>query len=164
MSPSGSLGSHRLIEGLARVVAKQDGDVVMEPEQVNACDHCHMADACGSRGGITQSKAKRFPMHNDFGGEIGDRIVVGIAEGALLRASLVAYGIPLAGLILGGVAGQAAVGSDAGAAICAIVALIFGMGVARLVAKQLTRKGDLSPRFLRHAGTAGQGDDECPLE
>jgi sigma-E factor negative regulatory protein RseC len=87
------------VEGVARVVGVDpDGGAWLEPEQTTSCGHCASADSCGSKGiGSMASRLEARRFHIDAAPRlrVGDRVVVGVSDGALLKGALTAYAIPL---------------------------------------------------------------------
>lgn len=139
-----------MVEGIARVVAADGGKVWLEPEQTSSCGGCMSAAACGVKTGHSRKlEARRFALANDAGLRVGERVVVGISEYALIRASATAYGIPLLLTIVAAVAAQLAFGRDAYTMVAAALGLGAGMLIARGRAGRLSARGDLTPRFLR---------------
>lgn len=149
-----------LIEGTARVVAVDGAMAWLEPEQTTSCGGCASAGACGSKSG--QSAAwltkRRFAITNDDGLQVGDRVVVGVPPGWLLRASAAAYGVPLVTLLAGGILGDKWWGGNGAAAIGAVIGLVVGLVIAKLWAGRQMARGDLTPRYLRRAYGPGAGD------
>ena len=143
-----------MVEGFATVVAVEGGVAWLEPEQTSSCGSCASSSACGAKGIGTMAsrlEARRFQLDNHAGLVVGERVVVGIRENALVKASLTAYAIPLAAMLGTGALAQWAADSD-GITMAAMVAgLLFGLGIARLSASHLSSRGDLAPRFLRRA-------------
>ncbi|OAN52733.1 Fis family transcriptional regulator [Paramagnetospirillum marisnigri] len=159
-------GTHGLIEGFARVVAVDGGRAWLEPEETTSCGTCHSAGLCsiGKDGGNAKRlAAKRFPLPGDLDLRVGERVVVGISEGTLLRGAATAYGLPLVTLLAGGILGQEVYRTDSMAAAGAVAGLVLGLGLARLVANHLSARGVLSPRFLRKA-YAAPSDAACHPE
>ncbi len=158
-----SLSAPRLVEGIAYVVAVEGDSVWLEPEQTTSCGGCVSSAACGAKGiGTTANRleARRFQITNPDDLVVDDRVVIGIREHVLLKASITAYTIPLAAMLGGGAVAQWAAGSD-GITLAAMVAgLAVGLGCSRLSADRLLNRGDLTPRFLRRAGP----DEHCHPE
>jgi sigma-E factor negative regulatory protein RseC len=143
-----------LTEGIAQVVEVEGNMAWLVPESGSSCGGCNSAAACGSKGiGTVSSRleARRFQLVNDFGLRIGERVVVGVRENALLRASITAYVIPLATLLISGALAQWAAGNDFVTMAAMLAGLVFGLWLARVRAGQLMAKGELSPRFIRRA-------------
>ncbi|MDO8464679.1 MAG: SoxR reducing system RseC family protein [Gallionella sp.] len=144
-----------MVEGIAQVVAVEGSMVWLVPEVGSSCGGCASASACGSKGiGTMASRldARRFQLVNDAGLRVGERVVVGIRENALLRASITAYVIPLATLLSAGALAQWAIGSDLATMAAMFTGLAIGLLFARIGAGRLMVKGELAPRFLRRAG------------
>jgi sigma-E factor negative regulatory protein RseC len=145
------------LEGVARVVALDGAQVWLEPEQTTSCSGCAASVTCGSGGlGTTANRLamRRFALPNALGLAVGDRVVVGVEDRALLKASGVAYGLPLIlALGLGGGA-QWAAGSDGITMAATFGGLALGMAAARLAARWMAVRGQLAPRLIRraHAG------------
>lgn len=143
-----------LIEGFAQVVAVEGQTAWLVPEQTSSCGGCASASACGSKGIGTLSsrlEARRFQLNNDANLRVGERVVVGIRENALVRASITAYFIPLAALLLSGALAQWIAGSDFITMAAMISGLVLGLWLARVRAEQMMLKGELAPRFIRRA-------------
>lgn len=147
-----------MVEGLAHVVAVEGNLAWLVPEVGSSCGGCASATACGSKGIGTVAnrlEARRFQLVNDAGLRVGERVVVGIRENALLKASITAYVIPLTTLLGAGALAQWAAGNDIITMASMFAGLVLGLGLARLGAGRLMVKGDLAPRFLRRA-SAGE--------
>ena len=143
-----------LVEGTARVVALEGDRVWLEPEPRSGCGTCASAGVCGAKGiGTTANRleARRFPVHDHLGLSVGERVVVGVPENALLKATGALYAIPLASTLGAGAVAQWAAGSDEVTLAAMIAGLALGMLAARLGAGRLGACGDLAPRLLRRA-------------
>lgn len=144
-----------MVEGTARVV-EVDGDRIwLVPEQTTSCGSCASSGACGAKGiGTTASRleARRFPMDNAAGLRVGERVVVGVSETALVKASLTAYAVPLVTMLVAGGVAQSFYGRDGITMASMAGGLVFGLVLARLGAGRLFSKGDTAPKFLRRAG------------
>ncbi|HEY4696696.1 MAG TPA: SoxR reducing system RseC family protein [Gallionella sp.] len=152
-----------MTEGIAQVVEVDGNTAWLVPEPGSSCGGCSSAAACGSKGiGTVSSRleARRFQLVNDAGLRIGDRVVVGIRENALLRASITAYVIPLAILLTAGALAQWVAGSDMVTMAAMLAGLVLGLWLARVRAGHLMTKGELAPRFLRRASMG----ETCNLE
>ena len=149
-------GAPVLVEGFAHVVAVEGGTAWLEPEQTSSCGACSSASACGAKGiGTLASRleARRFSLPNLDGLRVGERVVVGVSEKALVKASLTAYAMPLATTLFCGAMAQWVADSD----LVTMAAMVAGLGLglfgARLNAGRLNAHGELSPHYLRRADT-----------
>lgn len=144
-----------MVEGIARVVAVEGETAWMEPEQTTSCGGCASSGACGAKGmGTTASRleARRFPLDNSEAQlMVGERVVVGVRQTALVKASLVAYALPLVSALVAGGVAQGSAGRDGITMAAMLAGLVFGLIVARYSAKRLSSRGEIAPRFLRRA-------------
>ena len=87
------------------LVKSRDGKrVELELLRATACDHCELNKGCGT-GALSRLIGRRpRPLVIDSEQECkpGDQVVLELPESALVRASLLLYGLPLSGLLLGG--------------------------------------------------------------
>lgn len=142
------------VEGIAHVVAVEGSRVWLEPEQTGSCGGCAASGVCGAKGmGTTANRleARRFMIDNPAGLVVGERVVVGIREHALLKASITAYALPLFLMLGCGIAAQWALGRDGMTMLAMAVGLVLGLFAMRLSAARLSVQGDLAPQFLRRA-------------
>lgn len=143
-----------MVEGIAQVVELEGAMAWLVPEQGSSCGSCASASACSSKGiGTTASRLenRRFRIYNNNNLAVGERVVFGIRDNVLLKASIIAYAIPLATLLLAGLLAQWEFGSDLMTMAAMIAGLVIGLGVSRVAAGHLHSRGDLAPLFLRRA-------------
>ena len=141
-------------EGIAHVVAVDGAVAWLEPEQTGSCGGCAASGSCGAKGiGTMASRLefRRFQINNENNLFVGERVVVGIPDNALIKASITAYAIPLATLLLSGALAQWKFGSDLVTMAAMVAGLALGLGFSRIGAGRLLMQGDLAPRFLRRA-------------
>ena len=149
-------GAPTLVEGYAQVVAVADGIAWFEPEQTTSCGGCASANSCGAKGIGTVAarlEARRFALPNRDHLRVGERVVVGVSQRALVRASVTAYVIPLVSLLGAGILAQWAVGNDLITLGGMCVGLVGGLVATRRHAQRLANRGELTPRYLRRAET-----------
>ena len=148
-----------LIEGTARVVRIEGATAWLEPEQTTACHGCAAAASCGGDAGdsggfgsvASRLAGRRFALDNPGGLRVGERIVVGVNHGALIKAALTAYALPLATTLSAGALAEWAAAGDLVAMASMAAGLGLGILAARIGARRLADRGELDPRFLRRA-------------
>lgn len=148
------------VEGIARVVGIE-GDVAwLEPEQTTSCGSCASAAACGSvaNHGATgigtvasRIEARRFAIDNPADLRVGERVVVGVEDRALIKATLIAYGLPLLTAFTAAGFAESTWGSDLATMASMVAGLFAGLLLARIGARHLGARGELAPHFLRRA-------------
>lgn len=134
-----------MIEERARVVAVE-GPYAWLEGGATACGGCGARGACGTAAvaGWLARHRRRVRALNRAGARPGEEVVVGLAEGALVRGSLLVYLVPLAAMISGAVAGVAWFGAgDGPAAAGALTGLAMALVWLR---RRLARLRD-DPRF-----------------
>jgi sigma-E factor negative regulatory protein RseC len=121
--------------------------------------------ACGAHGGCGTSALAQFFQHrsralwaiDELGVHVGDRVVIGLDEQALQRASVVVYAWPLLGLLGGAVAGDlwaAPGGAELGAVVTGLTGLLAGVLLARRYARRLTSDRRYQAHVARIASAA----------
>lgn len=143
-----------LVEGMAHVVALDGSKVWLEPEQTGSCGSCAASGACGAKGMGTVAnrlEARRFRIENPANLVVGERVVIGIRENTLIKASITAYAVPLVTLLIAGALAQWQFGSDLVTMAAMVAGLMLGLVFSRMGAGHLLMRGDLAPRFVRRA-------------
>lgn len=79
----------------------------VETQRQTACGACSANKGCGTHviSKVVGNRRNRVRVLNTINAEIGDRIIVGLEEGALVKGSLALYFVPLLGLFGGGAFG-----------------------------------------------------------
>jgi len=119
------------VESLTTVDATVHADVAVDA--ANACARCRSGRGCGA-GVFTGAPRRRVIRLAVPPGEyiaVGADVTIRIPGASLLRATLLAYGLPLAGLLCGGIAGLALDSGDIVAALAAGAGLAVGAFAAR---------------------------------
>lgn len=96
------------------------------------CGRCHEAGGCESSilGQLFSSKSRLFRIANPIGAVPGEHVIVRVADGATLRASILIYALPVFFLLLGAAGGGAlgdAENNDAATVLGALAGLSVGV-------------------------------------
>lgn len=140
----------QMIEAFARVVSVEDGMAWLEPEPKTSCGGCTSL-ACGAGNLSSRIMARRFSFTNDEKLAVGERVVVGVRESALLKAALTAYAIPLITMFVSAIVAQSTMGRDGITLAASVLGLALGLGFARLGADYLSTHDNMTPCFIRRA-------------
>ena len=91
-----------MIEEQAQVVEVQGEHLILQAHAQSACGACSAKKGCGTSvlSKVVGKKFSRFQAVNNVNAKVGDTVVVGIAEDALLSGSAVMYFIPVLGMIV----------------------------------------------------------------
>lgn len=145
-----------MIEMQARVVAvDNDGNVWVESVPSGSCSSCagsgeeeNEGGGCGAGkiGQIFTLKSKKYKVIDTLGSKTGDEVIIGIAEGAVLRGSAAVYMLPLLMIFIGAILGsQFAPAPQRDPASIFGAATGFAIGAAWLI--RFSRRAGNDPRF-----------------
>lgn len=120
-----------MIEETAQVVATEGEFVWVETQRQSTCGGCAANQACGTAtlAKVLGTRRTRVRAINSQGAQVGERVVVGIDEAALIRGSLAVYAVPLLGLLIGAVLG----GLLSERLLISGESLTLGLGIAGLL-------------------------------
>ena len=122
---------------IGHIVSMRDETVTVVVDSPVACRRCAAGNGCGAGilAGLEQTHHIDIarPLGSQF--EIGDPVSLCIAPSALLRAALIAYGLPLLALVAGsGVSWMFGMGLDDHVAVgTAITCLLLGIMASRRI-------------------------------
>lgn len=90
-----------MIEETARVIAIEGSQLLLEAETRAACNACAARQGCGTSvlSKWVGRKFTRFQAPNTVNARVGDEVVVGLAEEAMLKGSVLVYLLPLLAMI-----------------------------------------------------------------
>ena len=122
-----------------RVVSARDGELEVCFERPEACAHC---GACGG-----QKEKTLVKLSGDV--PVGRWIDVDMPEGQVLKASLLAYVIPLVMLLAGLWLGSLLFAQEALWAVAGIVCMLLSWFVLRLLDRRVRNRGPWQPRIVK---------------
>lgn len=150
-----------MIEEQAIVVRADAEFATVEAVRRSACGGCEAAAGCGTSllDRYFGRRPMRLELHNSLGVEAGDTVVIGVPEASMLRAAVVTYLGPLAGLILGAIAGQhlplasAALGGDLPTLLGAAAGFLLALRMVARYGRILAQDPRFKPVLLRRGGS-----------
>lgn len=139
------------VEEQGVVIEASGPTALVRAEQSGRCSGCASAGFChGGEGGERTVEAE-----NPLGAAKGDRVVIALPAGALLKASFRVYMVPVLGLLAGAAAVQLVVrglAGDEAASAAAAAGGAAGAVLAFILQRRLSRRRggeDLRPRIVR---------------
>lgn len=149
-----SLESEAIVVGLENDYALLE----VQDRQVG-CGRCHEVGGCGNTmlAQMRPLKEKHYRVTNEIGAHVGDRVVVSMPDGALWRASVWSYLLPLFGLVVGAALGTALGSGDGIAVLGSLFGLSLGVAIMKLRAPR-DAKIALTMRF-KHGGECFHGEN-----
>ena len=143
-----------MIEQEASVLAVADGAALVEVPRQSSCSSCGHGGSCGT---ATVAKlfgngnATRLRVIDHLGLSAGERVVIGIRNRVLVRASLAAYLLPVIALLAGAGAAEAAGLGDTAGAATGVLGLLAGLWLAGLITGGTGARARFRPVLLRRA-------------
>lgn len=149
----------------ARVTRLNGAHAVVTIEQEPAgCGHCREPGGCrsGLLGQIFRAYPREFSLPNGIGAYCGERVIVHLAAGSLIRCVLAGYFLPVPAVILGGALGASISGEtfsrDGGAMVGALAGLL--LAACLIFFRLAPGLAGPAPRLVR----MGARDAKCSLE
>lgn len=121
-----------MLEQTAEVVETASNGIWVHAVEPSGCGTCG-GQGCASRriAQLFQRKPRNFLVDCDLSLSPGDRVVVGIAHGSVLRSALRVYGLPLGLMLAGALLAQALQPGD----VSALAGLVLGGAAGWLAAR-----------------------------
>lgn len=150
-----------MIETQAMVVKVEDSVAYVQASKQSACGSCSAGSegSCGTSS-LTRFVTKRAPLYrvrNTVDARVGDSVVVGVEEGALLKGSLAVYLSPLLFVVIGAVAAGYLAPTLATGELYSILGAAVGLAVGfvwlRLYSRMIAGNARLQPVIVRKLST-----------
>ena len=147
-----------MIEESGIVVEAGDGYAWVETRRRSACGACSASEGCGTAtlAKVWGDQRTRVRAIATLPLRPGDAVIVGLAEGALLRGSLLIYLLPIVLLLAGALLGQAAFAGAGEEPVILSGAVGLGLGflAARVVSRRLRSDARFQPVVMRRLDAA----------
>jgi sigma-E factor negative regulatory protein RseC len=124
------------VHTVAKIIENGAGRAVLHAERQTACSSCHAAKGCGvsSLSKLLSAKGITLETGEIPGAVPGDWYVIGIPESALLKAALLVYLVPVAGLVIAAGAASLAGAAEGWVIGWSVAGLAAGLAAARKLA------------------------------
>ena len=153
-----------MIEETAKVVELTADGVWVETQRRSACGQCAAGSGCGTAvlGKVLGNRRNIIKVLNPFATpmSVGDEVIIGIKESALVRGSFAVYIVPLLSLFLFAVLGQIlaeqllVANIELMSLLLGLVGLIIGFAWVRIFTRAIGDNMDYQPVVLRKAVSA----------
>ena len=141
-----------MIEEAALVSQVHGSRVWIEVDRRSACAACASSDGCGQKRINDWFPSKRVTVEVDNPNNLivspGQTVTVGLEEGALVKASLILYLLPLLGLIISPILLSIFGFSEIFQIVGAILGFTVGLLFTRALGRQGVAVGDFRPQLL----------------
>ena len=127
----------------ARVIQRRGNRVELELLRASACGQCELRQGCGtgSLARLLRRRARPLVIETDRECQPGDEVRLALPESALVSASLALYGLPLLGLVLGGLLASLVFRQEWLIGLIACAGFVGGMSAASVRARRLEENG-----------------------
>ena len=105
-----------------------DSTATLEIERKIACGLCGQTRGCGNSiwGKLFAHQSTAFKAQNRINAKVGDSVIVGINESALLKSALLLYILPLASMLIGAILATQLHDTNGYAMLGALIGLVLG--------------------------------------
>ncbi|MEH6565183.1 MAG: SoxR reducing system RseC family protein [Halopseudomonas sp.] len=147
-----------MIEERGRVLSVEPGAVWVSTVRASTCGSCQAKAGCGQSllqklgAGATQGFIRAL-AENDW--QVGDEVIIGVPEDALVHSALWVYLVPLLGLFVAALGAQAFGWPEPAIILFAAIGLLTGFLLVRWRAGRMQADPHLQPRVLARAGIGG---------
>jgi sigma-E factor negative regulatory protein RseC len=152
-----------MLEETAQVVRITSGEVWVETQRRSSCSSCSAAKGCGTAtlSKVLGNRRTVVRVLSTIPLGVGDRVVIGIREQALVRGSLAVYAVPILLLLLGGLIGELGAeqfiweNAEIASVTLGISGLIAGLVWLKKFTRRIQNDPDFQPVVLRRQTSAG---------
>ncbi|WP_428610662.1 SoxR reducing system RseC family protein [Sedimenticola sp.] len=150
-----------MIEESAIVTATHGEFAQVETQRATSCGSCGAKSACGTSAlaKVLGNRRNLVEVLNPIGAKAGERVIVGLDESALTRASFFFYIVPLFSLLLSSMLGKwvaikiGFVSTEPLSIISGLLGLLIGLVWLRSFAFKTKRNSAYQAVILRRAGS-----------
>ena len=155
-----------MIEEKATVIAVEDDRVLLQTQRRSACQSCSVKQGCGTSvlATVVGQRYSQVSVANTLGANVGDEIMMGINDNALVKGSLLIYALPLIFLLVGALLGEFfAHAYNLNAELASIIAgaagFVLSMFVIRFSVTRTKIQNEMQPHMLRIISKASDSHD-----
>lgn len=146
-----------MLEETAQIVAVEGAEVWVEIERRSSCSSCAVNSGCGSAAlaKVLGQRRNRVRALTHIPLSVGDRVVIGVREQAVVRGSLAVYAVPVAMLLLGAVIGELGArqflwqDAETASLVLGVGGLAGGLWWLRAFSRRIRHSADYQPVVLR---------------
>lgn len=118
-----------MVEEKAIVIGIEGNTVWVETQRKAVCDTCAVNKGCGTAllSKILGNKRSRLQaLSNNLSFSVGDEVIIGLQERALVRGSMLVYGLPLLLMLLAALLAEVAAKHWLGATSTELLTIVVG--------------------------------------
>jgi sigma-E factor negative regulatory protein RseC len=150
-----------MIEETAIVIAVEGDDVLLQTQRRSSCQSCSVKQGCGTSvlAKVVGQRSSQIRIQNTLNARLGDEVLLGLNENALVQGSLMVYALPLVMMLMFAViaeywASTQAMNTELLAVLGAVVGFVAALVITRFYITNRHVKSAINPRMLRIVHTA----------
>ncbi|MEA3243134.1 MAG: SoxR reducing system RseC family protein [Pseudomonadota bacterium] len=152
-----------MLEEIAQVVRINGNEVWVETQRRSSCSSCSAEKGCGTAtlSKVLGNRRNVVRVLSAMPLRVGDQVVIGIREQALVRGSLAVYAVPILLLLLGGLIGELGAeqfiweNAEFASVTLGISGLIAGLVWLKRFTRRIRNDPNFQPVVLRRQASAG---------
>lgn len=152
-----------MLEETAQVVRIKGNEVWVETQRRSSCSSCSAEKGCGTAtlSKVLGNRRNVVRVLSALPLRVGDQVVIGIREQALVRGSLAVYAVPILLLLLGGLIGELGAeqfiweNAEFASVTLGISGLIAGLVWLKRFTRRIRNDPNFQPVVLRRQASAG---------
>ena len=155
-----------MIEETAVVVAVEGDDVLLQTQRRSACQSCSVKQGCGTSvlAKVVGQRSSQIRIKNTLNAGLGDEVLLGLNEHALVQGSLMVYALPLVFMLVFAVvaeywASSQGLNTELMAVLGAVLGFVTALVITRLYIKNNRVKAAINPHMLRIVHTVSPRRD-----
>lgn len=145
-----------MVEEKAMVVAIEGEDVLLQTQRRSACQSCSVKQGCGTSvlAKVVGQRSSQILVLNTLDANVGDEVIIGINDNALVKGSLLIYAVPLIFLLTGALLGELwahtyGFNAELASIVSAVVGFLLAMVLIRYSLYKTQFKNEIQPHLLR---------------
>ncbi|MCW9012218.1 MAG: SoxR reducing system RseC family protein [Gammaproteobacteria bacterium] len=145
-----------MIEEHATVVAVEGDTVLVQTERRSACQSCSVKSGCGTSvlAKVVGTRSTQLSLDNILQAKLGDEVILGMNENAMVRGSFLVYTLPLLMLLVFALLGEYwAATQNMNTELVSIIAgslgFIISLFITRYSINQTRLKYQIQPHMVR---------------
>jgi len=155
-----------MIEETAIVVAIEGEQALLQTQRRSACHSCSVKQGCGTSvlAKVVGTRSSQISVDNTLQAQVGDEVLLGIQENALVSGSLLVYALPLVMLLIFAMAAEALAGwlgwqQELFSITAGAVGFIASIYLIRFGLDKTALKQRIQPHMLRIVSLAADRHD-----
>ncbi len=145
-----------MIEEQAQVIEIKGDQLLLQAQTQSACGSCSVSKGCGTSllAKVVGRRFTQFVAENNINAKVGDTVIVGIAENALLKGSVMIYILPVVfmlvfALLVDYYLETVIAYRDLIVAACSVMGLVFGSLLSKGYFARQSTVEEFAPVVLR---------------